>query len=360
MSLSARVEVNVAQRRMYERVGGGFLIALAGALAAVWIHMPLPWMLGALLATAATRISGVGTACPRVARNAGQWVIGTSLGLYFTPQVVGHIGVNAGSIAVGMLFALGLAFLGTALLLRFTDADFKTAWFASAIGGASEMANLAERHGARIDRVATAHSVRVLLVVVAVPFVFQWWGVTGIDPTIPGPRAVDAAGLSLLVALTSVAGMLFMRWNLPNPWVLGPMFAAMALTANDVELSALPEYVPKAGQLLIGWSLGDRYRPDFFRAAPRFIAVVAAYTVLALALAFGLGALLSLWSAAPAPTLILGTTPGGIAEMAITAKVLQLGVPIVTAFHVTRMVFVVLVTGPVYALLQKRRIAARE
>jgi len=87
---------------------------------------------------------------------------------------------------------------------------------------------------------------------------------------------------------------------------------------------------------------------------------VAAYTVLALALAFGLGALLSLWSAAPAPTLILGTTPGGIAEMAITAKVLQLGVPIVTAFHVTRMVFVVLVTGPVYALLQKRRIAARE
>ena len=64
--------------------------------------------------------------------------------------------------------------------------------------------------------------------------------------------------------------------------------------------------------------------PDFFRAAPRFIAAVAVFTVIALALAFGLGALLSLWSAAPVPTLILGTTPGGI-EMAITAKVLQLG-----------------------------------
>ena len=64
---------------------------------------------------------------------------------------------------------------------------------------------------------------------------------------------------------------------------------------------------------------------DFFRAAPRFIAAVAVFTLVALALAFGLGALLSLWSAAPVPTLILGTTPGGIAEMAITAKVLQLG-----------------------------------
>ncbi len=345
---------SVAQN-MWCRILAGLAIALAGALLAVWAHMPLPWMLGALLLTAAVRIAGGGTVCPRPARNAGQWVIGTSLGLYFTPQVIGHIGGNAGPIIVGMLFALGLAFLGTALLRRYTDADFKTAWFASAIGGASEMASLAERHGARIDRVATAHSVRVLLVVVTVPFIFQWWGVAGLDPTVPGPRTVDSAGLAALVALTCFGGLLFMKLRWPNPWVLGPMLVAMTLTACDIELSALPDYVPKIGQLLIGWSLGDRYRPDFFRAAPRFIAVVAAFTLVALGLAFGLGALLSWWSAAPIPTLILGTTPGGIAEMAITAKVLQLGVPVVTAFHVTRMVFVVLVTGPLYAWLARRQ-----
>ena len=37
--------------------------------------------------------------------------------------------------------------------------------------------------------------------------------------------------------------------------------------------------------------------------------------------------------------------PGGIAEMCITAKVLQLGVPLVTAFHVTRVVVLLLVHG---------------
>lgn len=337
------------------RVAAGLVLALAGALVAVWAHMPLPWMLGALLVTAATRIAGLRTACPRPARNAGQWVIGTSLGLYFTPQVVEHIGNNAGPIIAGMLFALGLSFIGTAILRRYTDADFKTAWFSSAIGGASEMANLAERYGARIDRVATAHSVRVLLVVVTVPFIFQGWGVAGLDPTVPGPRVVHWPGLAALVALTCMGGLLFMRLRLPNPWVLGSMSVAMTLTLSGIELSALPDYVPKIGQLFIGWSLGDRYRPDFFRAAPRFIAAVAVFTLVALALAFGLGALLSLWSAAPVPTLILGTTPGGIAEMAITAKVLQLGVPVVTAFHVTRMVFVVLVTGPMYNFLARRQ-----
>lgn len=342
-------------QNMLLRVFGGWLIALTGALLAVWAHIPLPWMLGALLLTAAVRIGGLRTVCPRPARNAGQWVIGTSLGLYFTPQVIGHIGSNAGPIIVGMLFALGLAFIGTAILRRYTDADFKTAWFSSAMGGASEMASLAERHGARIDRVATAHSVRVLMVVLTVPFIFQWWGVAGIDPTVPGPRTVHGAGLAALVGLTCIGGVFFMKLRLPNPWVLGPMLVAMLLTSNSIELSALPDFVPKIGQLFIGWSLGDRYRPDFFRAAPRFIAAVAVFTVIALALAFGLGALLSLWSAAPIPTLILGTTPGGIAEMAITAKVLQLGVPVVTAFHVTRMVFVVIVTGPMYAFLARRQ-----
>ena len=127
----------IVVQNMLWRVVGGLAIALTGALLALWAHLPLPWMLGALLLTAAVRIAGGGTVCPRPARNAGQWVIGTSLGLYFTPQVIGHIGSNAGPIIVGMLFALGLAFIGTAILRRYTDADFKTAWFSSAMGGAS-------------------------------------------------------------------------------------------------------------------------------------------------------------------------------------------------------------------------------
>jgi uncharacterized membrane protein AbrB (regulator of aidB expression) len=47
-------------------------------------------------------------------------------------------------------------------------------------------------------------------------------------------------------------------------------------------------------------------------------------------------------------TLILGTSPGGIAEMAITAKVLQLGVPVVTAFQVCRLVAVLVLVEPMF------------
>jgi uncharacterized membrane protein AbrB (regulator of aidB expression) len=53
--------------------------------------------------------------------------------------------------------------------------------------------------------------------------------------------------------------------------------------------------------------------------------------------------------------MILGTSPGGIAEMAITAKVLQLGVPVVTAFQVCRLVAVLLIVGPMYGWLYGER-----
>jgi uncharacterized membrane protein AbrB (regulator of aidB expression) len=70
-------------------------------------------------------------------------------------------------------------------------------------------------------------------------------------------------------------------------------------------------------------------------------------TLLALGLAWTVGVL-------PATTL-LACAPGGIAEMAITAKVLRVGVAFVTAAHVLRFVIVMLFTEPAYRLLSRRR-----
>jgi uncharacterized membrane protein AbrB (regulator of aidB expression) len=54
----------------------------------------------------------------------------------------------------------------------------------------------------------------------------------------------------------------------------------------------------------------------------------------------------------------VATTPGGIGEMALTAAALQLGVPIVTAFHAIRMASVVLTAGVVHAAWQRWRALA--
>lgn len=339
---------------LFRRRALGGLIALMGAQLAVWANMPLPWLLGPLLAVASFRLATLPVACSVAIRCTGQWAIGASLGLYFTPQIVVMISSHWVLVLIGMFFALFLGASGTFLLYRLGGVDIRTAWFSSAIGGASEMTALSERYGGRADLVASAHSLRILMVVVVIPFGFQAWGVSGLDPSLAGPREVHIAGLILLIVLTASGGFLFQRLGLPNSWVLGPLMVSMLLTMSGIEPSAMPDAFSKAGQLFIGWSLGDKYRPAFFRAAPRFLSVVFLFTTIAIALAFCLSLFLGLVTDVPLPALMLAYAPGGIAEMAITAKVLQLGVPLVTAFQVSRMVLVVVATGPLFVYVIDR------
>jgi membrane AbrB-like protein len=111
----------------------------------------------------------------------------------------------------------------------------------------------------------------------------------------------------------------------------------------------------RGGQLLIGVSLGTRFTRTFVHTAPRYLASVAACTVVMLLLAAGFALALAQLAGIHPGTAILASSPGGIAEMSLTARVLHLGVPIVTAFHVTRMVTVVLAIGPLFRLFDRLR-----
>lgn len=333
--------------RAWRAVLLGLGLALLGAALALWIGMPLPWLLGPLIITAATRISGVPSRCPQLVNKLGRWVIGVSLGLYFSPEVGASVLQHWPLIVFGMLYALLLAGFGWRIYHRFAGLDLSTAWFAAAIGSASEIANMAQRAGARVDQVVSVHSVRVLWIVLIVPFAFQWVA-DGMPASVPDIRDVRWPGLMMLMGLSFAAVWLAQRLRLPNAWMLGPLLVVMALSLSDLRLSALPREVSWAGQLCIGWSLGDKYRPDFLRSAPRLLMVVSVLTLLLIALSALVGWALAAMVDMPAATLILAYTPGGIAEMTITAKVLGLGVPVVTAVQVMRMLCVVFTTPVIH------------
>ncbi|RJF97284.1 AbrB family transcriptional regulator [Noviherbaspirillum saxi] len=328
-------------------------IGLTAALLCEWLNTPLPWMIGPLFSTAAARMADVHLACPVRVREAGQWAIGAALGLYFTPPVLRVLVSYSGYILIGVLFALVLGAVCAWLLHKISGIDRTTAFFAMAVGGASEMANQGERHGAKVDRVAASHSLRIMMVVAIIPFLFQFLDVHGLDSYVPGARTVHYGGLLALIGLTTLGALLFKRMNSPNAWVLGPLAVTIALTASEVNLSALPEWVVHFGQLFIGISLGTRFTPEFLHTAPRYLASVALCTLVAMGIAacfaFGLATLSGMHPA----TAILATSPGGIAEMSLTAKTLQLGVPIVTAFHVTRLAALVITIGPLFRLARR-------
>lgn len=328
----------------------GFIASMIGAGLAVTVGLPLPWLLGPLFVVASLRLTNQSIKCPPLVKHVGQFVIGISLGLFFTPDITELIIKHYLAIVLGIVFAMCLGLLGTLIFIKIGQTDPKTAWFAAAIGGASEMTTLADRFGARADLVATSHSIRLFAVVTIIPFAYAFWGVKGIDLQLPLSHLVQLQDLLMLTMLAGIGGVLFQRFQIPNPWVLGPLFITIGLIATQTLETGLPFGLSQAGQLMIGWSLGDRYRSQFLKAAPRFTLAVLTYTASALILTSVVAMCVSYFSSLPMATLLLSFAPGGLAEMSITAKVLMLGAPIVTAFQVSRMVCVVVLT----TLLQKR------
>jgi membrane AbrB-like protein len=333
------------------------LLAFAAAQLCVWLGTPIPWMIGPLLATSLASMTGARTESWLPARNMGQWVIGAALGLYFTPEV-GRLVVSlwwaialgiVWALALGWVFGLGMYRVHLGRLAGVDAAQLRsTTCFAGAIGGASEMTLIAERYGARTDLVAAAHSLRVLLVTLSIPFAMQLWNVGAIDTLPVAARGWSATGLAAL-ALATLAGVWVMdRLDRANPWFMGALAVTMVLTLSGVTLSAIPVGLSNVAQLVIGVSLGVRFTPAFMHTAPRWLASVALATVAMMLLCAGFAWALSHLTGLHPATLILSTSPGGIAEMAITAKVLQLGVPVVTAFQVCRLVAVLVLAEPMY------------
>jgi len=320
-----------------------FLCIVAGALCS-WLHIPLPWMLGPLVAMAACNFAGAELRAVRGSRETGQIAIGIALGLYFTPEV-GRYVLSYWALLLGAgLFAIALGVLGGVILARLANVDRGTAFFASVPGGAAEMTLLGERYGARPDRIALAQSLRILIVVFVVPFALTYSGAHGHDPYAPAAGVqFDGPKLALLVAGAALAGTALTFLGLPNGFAL-----TIVLTTCEVQLSSIPTELTNMAQLLIGWVLGSRFERRSLGSAPRYVAATVVSILVGIACAAAFGAFLGWLAGLSIPTLVLATAPGGIAEMCITAKVLQLGVPFVTAAHVTRVFLLILSTGPVY------------
>ncbi len=330
-------------------LGGVAVSALGGAVCA-WIGTPLPWMIGAIFGMGAAQLGGARFDAIPGGREAGFVIVGASLGLYFTAPVVREVaslwpwfvGLGVAAIAFGTLSAW--------ILARLSGCDRATAFFGCMPGGAAEMANLGEKYGAAPDRVALAHSLRMLLVVTVFPIAITLAGFHATEDYRPVATPFDARGLFELLAIAAIAGAAAKLARVPTGFMMGSLVASTLLTVSGYEFSSIPSWLSNAAQVLMGCALGARFDRAFLSTAPRFAMALMPTLALMLVLATLVGWGLAAGSGTYLGGGLLAAAPGGIAEMCITAKVLRISVAFVTAAHVIRYAIVVLLTRPVYRL----------
>lgn len=335
------------------RVGAALAACLAGGLVCAWLNTPLPWMIGPLLVMSCLQLAGANLEAPPMGRAAGQVVVGLTLGLYFTPPVVREVAAyGLWFVALGVLVT-GAGAISAEVIRRLTGVDRATAWFSSMPGGAAEMAILAERYGALADRVAVANSMRMMFVVTVIPITITYAGFAGAEDYKPVTTPFDPLGFAGLCAFGLVAALVAKRLKIPNAFMIAPLLGTIAITVAGVSLSSVPTVVTNGAQLLLACALGATFQQSFLREAPRFVAALVPAGAVMLVLCAGIAIALSWASGVYLGATLLSAAPGGIAEMSITAKVLKIGVPFVTAAHVIRYLVVILFAQPLFRLYDR-------
>lgn len=345
--------VRVLNRYFHRRALAAFAIAGLGAMAASALALPLPWLVGPVLAVGLACIAGMPLRVVPGSRQVGQGVVGAALGLGFSPMVMayvaGHLEIvlatAAGSVLIGMAYAF--------LLRRLGALDPTTAFLAAMPGSAAEMSNLAERWGARLDYVAAAQILRLVMVVLTVPAAMLAWGAAGTESIWAVQRSVTPDSLSLLLGAVFLGGVGLRLIRFPNAWMLGPLLAVASLSALSLHLAPVPAWLVNAGQMLIGIGLGVYFGAGFWREATRFLLLVGSLTGMTILLSAALAFALAYGGVFSSSTLVLATAPGGIAEMSLVAAGLHLAVPVVVVCHVSRLVALLVLAQPLYWVFER-------
>jgi membrane AbrB-like protein len=339
---------------------GRFLAALvvggAGGFVFSTFDLPLPWMLGSMTACTLAAILRAPIAAPGIVRPPMTVVIGVMLGAGFSPQV-------AESVLDWLPTVLGLAAFvllsGAACVAYFrlvAGFDLPTAYFAGMPGGLVEMVIVGEEKGGDARTIALVHSARILLVVLALPFVIAFVGGTPL-----GARA--RLGTSILdtpltdevwFLATALAGVVLGQvLRLPARLLIGPVLASAAVHVTGLSRFVPPTEIVTAAQLVLGTTIGCRFAGSAPRENLRILALTLGSTVILLALTLLVAFGISRVSGYGVVPLLLAYSPGGLAEMSLVALSLGIEVAFVAAHHIIRVVFVMAAAGPSFSLLRR-------
>jgi len=334
------------------------LLVAAGA---GWVFerlgVPLPWMIGPLVLTALLSISGlIRPNVPNRIRAGGQIVVACQVGLAFSPEALAQM-VALGPYLVASTL-LTLASVGaTAVLMSRITGQGLAQWFLGMVPTSPvEAANIAIKSGIAPMQVVLAQSLRLAAVVILVPvtiYTIEGW------PTGNGRAGMDlAAGFDpldvvVLAALGLASAGLMRLTRLSNPNFLGPLAVTAVLAGLGFGLTPFPNVVFALAQIVLGTWLGATFRPEFLRSGVRDLVATLGATLLLLAMCSLAAAGLAHLAGHDWREFVLGAAPGGVAEMALTAKYLGQDVALIAAFHVTR-IFILMPNIPwIVALIHR-------
>ena len=306
--------------------------------------MPLPWMLGAMIANTVAALSHVPLVAPVSLRLVMVPILGVMLGSAFHPGIFDRLGewsVAFAALPVFTCLAFALSFFVYRVIGRF---DGVTAYFSAAPGGLTDMMLIGGAAGGSERRIGLAHSGRILVVVTFVAiFYATFFDIRAVGDARPYVGLIDVAPVDLLVlGFCAIAGVwIGPKVRLPAPQLVGPMVVSAIVHFAGVTDAPPPSLLVNAAQVVIGTVVGCRFAGAKLQevAHDLWLSLLSSVGMLAAALAtaFAVAAALGVG----VDRIFLAFSPGGLPEMSLLALSMGADVAFVATLHIARIVLVI-------------------
>lgn len=338
------------------------LLALAtgfvGACIFLYLHLPLPWMLGSLVACLIVSLFNGPVAVSGSVRPPMLALVGVVLGSGFTPGMAGSMVNWLPSLSLLIVFVVISAGCCYVYFRRVGGFDHWTAFFSGMPGGLVEMTALGESYGANTRIIALVHSSRIMFVVLTLPFILSVIGGQALSgATRAGASIVDTPfSAELWLLATGFIGMIAGRLlSLPSPFLMGPMLISAAIHLTGVSEFHAPWEVVAFAQLVLGSALGCSFAGVKKTEILRILQLSIGSTIFLVIASTCCALLVTHLTDSSILSLLLAYSPGGLTETSLMALSLHVEVAFVATHHVLRVFFVTISATLLAKLLRSTR-----
>lgn len=337
-----------------------FVIGFMGAMIFKLLSLPLPWMLGPLIAVSiASNIPSINTKkFPSFVVNIARIVLGVVVGSAFSASILDDLHHYMFSILLIIPFSITATILGILYYNKLGGLDKNSAFFASQPGGFIEMVLLAQSAGADLRKVILAQSSRLMIIVITLPFLIH------IALDVELPKVSSGASLPSMFELQLKDGLLMLFCGLSGWWLankikigaaslLGPMIVSIIFYSTNLINTRPPFEFINLVQLILGTSIGTSFIGIGFKECGKILLFGIGHFAILLVLTLIFGYLSVLITGESWLSVLLAFSPGGQSDMNLIAILIGANVPFVALHHTFRLFIIMAILPAMHRSFQK-------
>jgi len=313
-------------------------VAVCGAALGWVVSMPAAFLVGPALAVSLAGLVGLQMGIGHGLRDSFMLVIGLAIGAGFDADA--GAAILRWPLAFGVLAATLLVTLiiGRMVLTRWFGFDGQSAILAVVPGHLSMAIGIATASDLDVGRVILVQTIRLLLLIVLVPFAALALGYEMQASVLPAGTPMSWGHLAILTLAGLVLAFGFRRFDLPAPMLLGPMIASGIGHMSGLTPGTVPGWILSIAFIGMGALIGSRFSgmsPALVRSG-----LLAGLVSTGLAVVLSVAAALPVAMALNMPGVHVMTafSPGGFETMIALGVAMGASPGFVAACHVMRLV----------------------